>query len=110
MVTSSPTMSQQADSIFGTQNRGGDPIGNLSRKEEDEIMETREMADKAQEWQERAQDLTDQARNWQRKATDTARRTGQAVQDYVSDNTWMSVAIAAAVGCAIGMLFMRSRD
>lgn len=73
-------------------------------------METREMAEKAQEWQERAQDLTEQARDWQQRATESARRTGQAVQEYVHENAWMSIAIAAAVGCAIGMLFMRSRD
>ncbi len=68
------------------------------------------MTEKAQEWQERAEDVADQARDWQQRATETARRTGRAVQDYVQGNAWMSVAIAAAIGCAIGLLLTRGRD
>ncbi len=73
-------------------------------------MEAREISEKAQEWQQRAEDLTDQARDWQQKAGETARRTGRAVHEYVNDNAWMSVAIAAAIGCAIGFLLTRDRD
>ncbi len=68
------------------------------------------MTEKAQEWQERAEDLTGQAREWQQKAAETARRTGRAVHEYVNDNAWMSVAVAAAIGCAIGLLLTRGRD
>ncbi len=68
------------------------------------------MSEKAQEWQEKAQDVAEQAQEWQQRAAETARNTGRAIQDYVNDNAWMSVAIAAAIGCAIGLLIGRSRD
>ncbi len=77
-------------------------------------MDTREMGEKAQEWQEQAQekvqDLKSKARQWQASATDSLRQSGQAVHEYVHENAWMSIAIAAAFGCVLGMLLSRSRD
>jgi len=35
---------------------------------------------------------------------------GQVTDDYVHENTWTSVALAAVVGCLIGFLMARSRD
>ena len=74
------------------------------------IMDTKEMAEKAQNWQEKAQEYTDKARDWQRTATETARNTGRVIHEYVHENTWISIAIAAAVGCAIGLLLSRDSD
>ncbi len=69
-------------------------------------MDAREMTEKAKNWQETAENLSEQARDWQ----ETARRTGRVIHEYVHDNAWMSVAIAAALGCAVGLLLSRSRD
>jgi len=68
------------------------------------------MAQKAQDWQQTAEEVTNKARDWQRTATQTARKTGRVIDEYVNDNAWMSVAIAAALGCAIGLLVSRGRD
>ncbi len=73
-------------------------------------MEAREMTEKAQEWQEKAKDVAGQAQEWQQRAAETARNTGRAIHEYVNDNAWTSVAIAAAIGCAIGLLIGRSSD
>ena len=54
--------------------------------------------------------MTDKLQDWQKKATDTARNVGQVTDDYVHENTWTSVALAAVVGCLIGFLMARSRD
>ncbi len=69
-------------------------------------MDASEITEKAKNWQQTAEDVADQARDWQ----DTARRTGRVIHEYVNDNAWMSVAIAAALGCAVGLLLSRSRD
>lgn len=68
------------------------------------------MSEKAQDWSETAQEVGEKARQWQETATETARNTGRVIHEYVTDNAWMSVAIAAAVGCAIGLLISRGRD
>jgi ElaB/YqjD/DUF883 family membrane-anchored ribosome-binding protein len=74
-------------------------------------MDTHEMKEKAQqEWQETAENLKDKTREWQRVAAERARHTGHVIDEYVNDNAWMSVVIAAALGCAIGLLLSRSRD
>lgn len=54
--------------------------------------------------------MTDKLQDWQKKATDTARNVGQVTDDYVRENTWSSIALAAVVGCIIGFLMGRSRD
>lgn len=53
-------------------------------------MNTREMSDKFQDWQKRA--------------TEKARDVGQATDQYVRDNTWSTIAIAAVIGCVLGYL------
>jgi ElaB/YqjD/DUF883 family membrane-anchored ribosome-binding protein len=73
-------------------------------------MDTNQIAEKAQDWQETAEEVTNKARDWQRTATETARNTGRVIHKYVNENAWVSVAIAAALGCAIGLLFARGRD
>ncbi len=73
-------------------------------------MDTTEMREKAENWQETAEGLKEQAQNWQRRVSEKAQDTGRAIQSYVQENTWTSVAIAAALGCAIGLLLSRGRD
>jgi ElaB/YqjD/DUF883 family membrane-anchored ribosome-binding protein len=54
--------------------------------------------------------MTDKLQDWQKKATETARNVGQVTDEYVHENTWSSIALAAVVGCIIGFLMARSRD
>ncbi len=54
--------------------------------------------------------MTDKLQDWQKRAGDTARNVGQATDQYIRENTWTSLAIAAVVGCVLGMLLARSRD
>ena len=54
--------------------------------------------------------MTDKLQDWQKKATETARTVGQTTDEYVHENTWSSIALAAVVGCLIGFLMGRSRD
>ena len=55
-------------------------------------------------------DLTDKIQDIQKRATETARNACEATDEYVHENVWMSVAFAAALGCALGFLLGRSRD
>ncbi len=59
-------------------------------------MNTREMTDKFQDWQQRA---AEKAKDW-----------GQTTDQYVRDNTWTSLAIAAVIGCFLGYLMANRRD
>lgn len=55
-------------------------------------------------------DLTDRLQDIQKRATESARNACQATDEYVHENVWMSVAVAAALGCALGFLLGRSGD
>ncbi len=59
-------------------------------------MNTREMSEKAQDWQQRAKEK--------------ARDFGQTTDDYVRENTWTSLAVAAVVGLVLGYVFASRRD
>ena len=59
-------------------------------------MNTREMVDKLQDLQ--------------RRAGETAKNFGQVTDDYVRDNTWTTIAMAALLGCVIGYVLASSRD
>ncbi len=48
--------------------------------------------------------------DWQKSATEKARRVGQATDQYVRDNTWTTLAVAALVGCVIGYFLASSRE
>ncbi|SPE56918.1 conserved hypothetical protein [Verrucomicrobia bacterium] len=60
------------------------------------MMKTTEMADKVQDWQERA--------------TEKARNMGQATDQYVRDNMWATIGIVAVVGCVLGFLLASRGD
>lgn len=63
-------------------------------------MNTRDITDKMQDWQKVA---GEKARLAGRKARDW----GQNTDEYVRDNTWMAIGIAALVGCVFGLLLSR---
>jgi ElaB/YqjD/DUF883 family membrane-anchored ribosome-binding protein len=48
--------------------------------------------------------------DWQRRATQKARDMGQITDQYVRENTWTTIAIAAVVGCVIGFLLANRND
>jgi hypothetical protein len=55
-------------------------------------------------------EVTNKLQDWQKKATKTARTVGEATDEYVHENAWSSIALAAVVGCIVGFLMGRSRD
>jgi len=42
--------------------------------------------------------------DWQRRAAERAKDIGLATDEYVRENTWTTIAIAALFGCVIGCL------
>ena len=60
--------------------------------------------------QETARNVKDAAQEWQRKATEAARNATRLTDNYVHENAWTSLALAAVVGCIIGFLMARGRD
>jgi ElaB/YqjD/DUF883 family membrane-anchored ribosome-binding protein len=63
-------------------------------------MNTREMTDK----------MSDKFQDWQQRAGETAKNVGRATDDYVRENTWTTVAIAAMLGCLVGFLLANHND
>ncbi len=56
-------------------------------------------------------EVRDQVQDWQRRASEKARDVGQRTDQYVRENTWTTIGIAAVVGCIIGFLLAnRSED
>lgn len=55
-------------------------------------------------------DVTEKLQDFQQRASETARNVAQATDEYVHDNAWTSVALAAVVGCVLGFLLGRTRD
>ena len=55
-------------------------------------------------------DVTERLQDFQQKATDSARNAARATDEYVHDDVWTSVAIAAVVGCVFGFFLGRGRD
>jgi ElaB/YqjD/DUF883 family membrane-anchored ribosome-binding protein len=58
----------------------------------------------------KTRELTEKLEDWQKRATETCRDLSDATDKYVHDNTWTSIACAAAVGVVIGYLIASSRD
>jgi ElaB/YqjD/DUF883 family membrane-anchored ribosome-binding protein len=59
-------------------------------------MNTREMVDKLQDIQKRA--------------GESAKNFGMATDDYVRENTWTTIAMAALLGCVLGYVLASNRD
>ena len=55
-------------------------------------------------------ELKDTAQDWQKKAQETARNLGQSTDNYVRENTWSTLALAAVLGCLVGYLLTTGRD
>jgi hypothetical protein len=55
-------------------------------------------------------ELTDRFQGLQKKACETAKNLGQRTDDYVRENTWSTLALAAILGCVIGFILTSSRD
>jgi len=55
-------------------------------------------------------DVTERLQDIRQKAAETARNACETTNEYVHDNVWTSVAIAAVVGCVFGFFLGRGRD
>jgi len=62
-----------------------------------------EIQDQLEEHSEKLQELGE-------RFGETAKKFSQATSDYVQENPWQTIAIAAGVGFLIGMLVMRDKD
>ncbi len=58
----------------------------------------------------KTREITGKFQDWQKRATETARDFGQTTDQYVHENTWMALGIAAMLGCVIGFWLASSRD
>ncbi len=56
------------------------------------------------------QEMTDRMREWQQRASEQARNMGQATDQYVRENVWSSIAIAALLGCVLGYMLSSRRE
>jgi ElaB/YqjD/DUF883 family membrane-anchored ribosome-binding protein len=57
-----------------------------------------------------ARQMTDKLQDWQQRATKTARNVGQTTDQYVRENTWTTLAVAAVLGAVVGYLLASRRD
>jgi ElaB/YqjD/DUF883 family membrane-anchored ribosome-binding protein len=57
-----------------------------------------------------AREMTDKFQDWQQRASEKARNLGQTTDQYVRENTWMSLGIAAVIGCVLGYILANRRD
>jgi ElaB/YqjD/DUF883 family membrane-anchored ribosome-binding protein len=53
---------------------------------------------------------TEQLQELGERISETAKKVSQATNDYVQDNPWKTIAIAAGIGFLIGTMVMRNRD
>ncbi len=58
----------------------------------------------------KTREVTDKLQDWQKRISDTARQAGKATDDYVHENAWTSIALAAVFGCIIGYLLGNRGD
>jgi ElaB/YqjD/DUF883 family membrane-anchored ribosome-binding protein len=54
--------------------------------------------------------IQDKIQDFQQRASETARNAYKATDEYVHENAWTSVALAAVAGCVIGFFLGRGRD
>ncbi|HWI58893.1 MAG TPA: DUF883 C-terminal domain-containing protein [Bacillota bacterium] len=55
-------------------------------------------------------EMTDKFQDWQKRATETAKTFGQTTDQYVRENTWTTIAIAAVLGCVLGFVLANRED
>lgn len=73
-------------------------------------MNTTDIKDRTEELEEQARSWKETAQEWQQTALETARNAAQSTDQYVRENVWSTIALAALTGCALGFLLGRSRD
>jgi len=56
------------------------------------------------------QEMTGKFQDWQRRATESAKNVGLATDEYVRENAWTTIAIAALLGCVVGYLIGQQSD
>ncbi len=56
------------------------------------------------------EEMTNKVQDWQKRATESVRNLGQTTDQYVRENTWATIGLAALVGCLLGYLLSTSRD
>jgi ElaB/YqjD/DUF883 family membrane-anchored ribosome-binding protein len=61
-----------------------------------------------EEGRRRLSEATDRLKEFQHRAGDVAKRAGQTTDQYVRENTWDAIGIAAALGCMVGFLLANS--
>lgn len=66
--------------------------------------------DMKSELQEQLAEQTEQLHQLGERISETARKVSQATNEYVQDNPWKTIAIAAGVGFVIGMMVMRGGE
>ena len=66
-------------------------------------MKARDVSETVQDWQARMGETA-------KKVSDTARNVGHATDEYVHENVWSSIAMAAVVGCVVGYLLGNRGD
>ena len=54
--------------------------------------------------------VSDKLQDWQKRATETALNVGEVTDEYVHENAWTSIALAALLGCLIGYFIANRRD
>ncbi|HZR20716.1 MAG TPA: hypothetical protein VFE51_25775 [Verrucomicrobiae bacterium] len=55
-------------------------------------------------------EFTNRVQDWQKRAAETAKNVGQTTDNYVRENTWTTLAIAAVLGCVVGYFLTANRD
>jgi ElaB/YqjD/DUF883 family membrane-anchored ribosome-binding protein len=55
-------------------------------------------------------EMTDKVQGWQRRASEKARNLGSVTDEYVRENTWTTIAVAAVIGCVLGYLLASRND
>jgi ElaB/YqjD/DUF883 family membrane-anchored ribosome-binding protein len=55
-------------------------------------------------------EMTDKVQDWQQRASEKARNLGYVTDEYVRENTWTTIAVAAVIGCVLGYLLASRND
>ena len=55
-------------------------------------------------------EMTGKFQDLQKRASETARNVGEATDQYVRENTWTTIGIAAVLGCVVGYFLATRRD
>ncbi len=65
------------------------------------------LEEQTQDWRQRATEWKQRATEWKDRATTAMRDASQTADEYVHENAWTSIALAAVIGCVVGFLLSR---